>query len=47
MIPLQKKMAVEFVIDNEHQTPVKSYFSSARLCAACAAGCLYQGGSVT
>lgn len=33
MIPLQKKMAVEFVIDNEHQTPVKSYFSSARLCA--------------
>lgn len=47
MIPLQKKMAVEFVIDNEHQTPVKSYFSSARLCAVCAAGCLYQGGSVT
>lgn len=47
MIPLQKKMAVEFVIDNEHQTPVKSYFSSARLCAVCAAGCFYQGGSVT
>lgn len=29
-------MAVEIVIDNEHQSPVKCYFSSARLGAVCA-----------
>lgn len=40
-------MAVEIVIDNEHQTPVKSYFSSVRLDAVCAADCIYQGGSGT
>lgn len=51
IIPLQKKKkkkkAVEIVIDNEHQTPVKSYFSSVRLGAVCAAGWIYQGGSGT
>lgn len=47
MIPLQKKMPVEFVIDNEHQTPVKSYFSRAGLLAMYSSGSSYDGGSVT
>lgn len=46
MIPLQEKMPVEFVIDNEHQTSVKSYFHSARLLAMYASCCIYDGGSV-
>lgn len=46
MISLQK-MPVEFVIDNEHQTPVKSYFNSAMLLAMYASGCICDGGSVT
>lgn len=47
IIPLQKKMPVEFVIDNEHQTSAKSYFNSARLLALYASGYMCDGGSVT
>lgn len=40
-------MPVDFVIDHEHQTPVKSSCSSARLPAKCASGCMDDAGWVT
>lgn len=46
-IPLQRKMPVEFVIDNKQQTPVKSYFNSARLLAMYVSDCIYVGDLVT
>jgi len=46
MIPLQKKMQVEFLIDNKkHQVTLKSFNSVRTPC--CASNCIYDEASVT